>query len=79
MLACNRKVAGSSPTRVSLFVAYECTQLYPQIRCLSPHPLKGTIGPGELVNISNLCYFSFLVKPHLVKTLVEKKKKAAEL
>ena len=32
VLACNRKVAGSSPTRVRLFLSpiYEFIQLYPQ-------------------------------------------------
>ena len=79
VLTCNQKVAGSSPTRVRLFLAYECTQLYLQKWEGVYHRIlrRGckAVGPGELVNISNLCYSSFLVKPYLVKTLVKKLKK----
>ena len=32
---------------------------------------RKAIGPGELVNISNLCYCSLLVKPHLVKSRID--------
>ena len=79
VLTCNRKVAGSSLTRVRLFLTYEFTQLYLQrwggvYHCILWRGCK-VVGPGELVNISNLCYSSLLVKPYLVKTLVDKNKK----
>ena len=57
VLPSNRKVAGSSPTMCRVFFAHELSSTL-KMRFSSPHPLGC---PGELVNISNLCYSSFPV------------------
>ena len=63
LLACNRKVTGSSLTKKKLFFAYEYTQL------------RSTLKNEEVFIITS--FSGFLVKPHLVKLLVEKSPKSA--
>ena len=74
-LACNQKVAGSSPTRYRLFFPYEYTQMYPQNEeMFITTSFRGDVKlpvPGSWLILAT--YSSFLVKLHLVKPLVEKK------
>ena len=72
VLACNQKVAGSSPTRYRLFFPYEYTQMYPQNEMFITTSFRGDVKlpvPGSWLILAT--YSSFLVKPHLVKPLVE--------
>ena len=47
VLACNRKVAGSNPTKVQVFFTHEYTQLHPQnelATCAIPASSLATFG-----------------------------------
>ena len=66
VLACNRRVA---PLGTGFFSPMSILSSTPYHRILRWG--RKAIGPGELVNISNLCYCSLLVKPHLVKSRID--------
>ena len=67
VLACNRKVACSSPTSTGFFRLWGYPEIWGGVYHRFLQRGCKAIGPGELVNISNLRYSSFLIKPHLIK------------
>ena len=78
VLTCNQMVAGSSPTRYRLFflpmIIVSSTLKNEEVFLTASFggDVKPSV-PGELVNISNFCCSRFLVKPYLLKSLVQKK------
>ena len=71
VLACNRKVAGSRPTRVRLFSPMSVLSSLKNEEVFITASFGGDVKlsvPGSwLILISNLCYSGFLVKPQQKK------------